>query len=517
VADTSLIFNILARDKTRGTLSKVSKGMGTAFAGIGTAAAAAGAYVAVEFGQKSVEAFIDAQASQTKFEESLRKNDLGAYTAEIDELSQALALKTRFDDDATKSGAAVLANFGLTADQLKATLPLVQDYAAFTGKDMTSASKLLGKAFLGNTRALKDLGIAYKPTGDSAADMAAIMDLVNTKVGGFAEKEGKTAAGTAAILSNQLGEVQEQIGSYLVPALTTLGKWIIAYVIPAVSKLAGWFQANLLPVIQDVGSWIMGTFVPAVQSLAAAFMRDVWPAIQQVAAQVAENLAPAIASLAELWDKSLKPAFIKALPYIKEWLKYVGILIGVIAVVVSWIVGKLIPAIAGFIGKLIEVNSKVQEVVLGIRNKFIGLVDFVRSLPGKIGAAASGMWDGIKNSFRGALNWIISKWNNLSFSLPGVSIPGLGDIGGFTLNTPDIPGLYKGGDVTAGGLVRVGERGPELLSLPAGARVTPLDGKAGPAVHIENVNVIAAPGERLEESVPRAFRRTAFVLGMGAA
>lgn len=41
-----------------------------------------------------------------------------------------------------------------------------------------------------------------------------------------------------------------------------------------------------------------------------------------------------------------------------------------------------------------------------------------------------------------------------------------------------IPGLAGGGDVTRGGSVFVGERGPELLHLPAGARVTPLKSSA---------------------------------------
>jgi len=471
---TDLLFRILGKDvsaskamkgvgSTAGTVGKKLGGIGTAFAGIGTAAAAAGAFVAVDFGKQSVEAFMGAQASQAKFEASLAKNNLGEYSADIDALAQSLALKTRFDDDATKSGAAVLANFGLTGEQLKKTLPLVQDYAAFTGKDLPTASKLLGKAFLGNTKALKDLGIAYKPTGDKAKDMAAIMGLVNEKVGGFAEKEGKTAAGTAAILGNQFDEVKEQVGSYLVPALTKLGQWIIENGIPAISKFVEWFKVNLLPVIQRVGAWIMDTFVPAVKSLAASFMENVWPAIQKVAAIVAENLQPAIEALAEFWATTLSPAIQKALPYIQLWLKFIGALIGIVAVAVSWIIGKLVPAIVKWITVISRISDKVREVVLSIRTKFLAVVEFVKSLPGRIATAARGMWDGIKNSFRGAINWIIARWNNLSFSLPSVSIPGIGDVGGMRLDTPNIPMLAKGGVVTGPTLAMIGEAGPEAV------------------------------------------------------
>ncbi|MFC4768745.1 tape measure protein [Effusibacillus consociatus] len=47
----------------------------------------------------------------------------------------------------------------------------------------------------------------------------------------------------------------------------------------------------------------------------------------------------------------------------------------------------------------------------------------------------------------------------------------------------DIPGLATGGTVTKPGTVLVGEEGPELLNLPRGASVVPLD-KTGQSIHI---------------------------------
>jgi len=471
---SDLTFKIFGKDVTASKALKgvgrdadgVGKrlgGVGTAFAGIGTAAAVAGGVIALDFGKKSVSAFVEAQDSQAKFEASLAKNGLGDYTKQVDDLAQALALKTQFDDDATKSGAAVLANFGLTGDQLKKVIPVVQDYAAFTGKDMPTASKLLGKAFLGNTRALKDLGIAYKPTGDKAKDMAAIMGLLNEKVGGFAEKQGKTAAGTAAILTNQFGEVQEKIGSYLVPALTTLGQWIIQTVIPAISDLVDWFKVNLLPIIVRVAAWVTGTFVPALKDLAASFMENVWPAIQQVAAMMAENLQPAIAAIADLWTNTLQPAFVEAWPKIQAVVGVIALLVAGMVLFSTKVIGIVVPAIARMVEWVVKISAKGREVVTTIRDKFLGMVEFFKGLPAKIGSAVSGMWDGIKNSFRGAINWIIDKWNGLSFSLPGADVPGIGQVGGFSLDTPNIPRLAKGGIVTRPTLALVGEAGPEAV------------------------------------------------------
>jgi len=71
----------------------------------------------------------------------------------------------------------------------------------------------------------------------------------------------------------------------------------------------------------------------------------------------------------------------------------------------------------------------------------------------------------------------------LSGTLPSVDthIPGIGKVGGWTLNTPDIPLLAAGGIITRGGAAVVGERGPEMLTLPRGAAVQPLSLPSGAA------------------------------------
>lgn len=499
-----LLFRVLGKDvsaskalkgvgATAGRVGKGLGGIGTAFAGIGTAAAVAGGVIAVDFAKTSVSAFTEAQDSQAKFEASLAKNGLGKYSKQIDDLSAALALKTKFDDDATKSGAAVLANFGLTGDQLKKTLPLVQDYAAFTGKDMTSASKALGKAFLGNTKALKELGIAYKPTGDKAKDMAAIMDLVNERVGGFAEKQGKTAAGTAEILKNQFGELQEKVGSALLPILMKLApiglklvEWLSAAA-DGISIFIDAFSGNselnefdgALKTVNNAGiyfrevwdavaGWVTGTMLPAIKTLADGFMKNVWPAIQSVAGIIAENLQPVIQALAEYWSGTLWPAIQKIIPILGTVAKVVGIVVGALAVAVSWIVGKVVPVLlkvlAPAVSFIITVMGKVASAIEWVIENFGNIVDFAKSLPGKIKDAFTTLVGIITTPFRLAFNAIASFWNNtvgqLQVSTP--DIPGT-DWGGINFSMPKIPMLADGGIVTRPTLALIGEAGPEAV------------------------------------------------------
>lgn len=93
------------------------------------------------------------------------------------------------------------------------------------------------------------------------------------------------------------------------------------------------------------------------------------------------------------------------------------------------------------------------------------IVGWVAGLPGRISKAASGMWDGIKNSFRDSINWLIWKWNNLSFTLGGGSVLGI-DIPSITLNTPNIPYLAEGGITTGPTLAMIGEGTEREVVLP---------------------------------------------------
>lgn len=124
------------------------------------------------------------------------------------------------------------------------------------------------------------------------------------------------------------------------------------------------------------------------------------------------------------------------------------------------------------------VTDLLGTVIQSAKDKFGSFISYIKTLPALIASAASGMFNGLKTAFVSAINFVIGKWNNLSFSLKlpekVFGIP-LGPLAGkgFTLNTPDITPfkLAKGGIVSpsAGGtLSLIGEAGrPE--------RIEPLD------------------------------------------
>jgi hypothetical protein len=110
-----------------------------------------------------------------------------------------------------------------------------------------------------------------------------------------------------------------------------------------------------------------------------------------------------------------------------------------------------------------------------IVNAWRNVVSFFANAPKAISRAVAGMFDGLKEAFRSAINWIIEGWNSLDFKVPSIDLPGpLGKVGGFTLGMPDVPLLGSGGIVVRSGAAVVGDRGPELVNLPQGAAVSPL-------------------------------------------
>jgi hypothetical protein len=107
-----------------------------------------------------------------------------------------------------------------------------------------------------------------------------------------------------------------------------------------------------------------------------------------------------------------------------------------------------------------------------------GVWPFIAGLGEKIHSATVGMWDGIRDSFKSAIDWVITKWNGLHFGVPRIDLGPLGSFGGQTFQVPQIPMLAAGGTALTGGLAMVGEEGPEIVNLPQGATVTPLSAGA---------------------------------------
>lgn len=132
-----------------------------------------------------------------------------------------------------------------------------------------------------------------------------------------------------------------------------------------------------------------------------------------------------------------------------------------------------------------------------------------------IGNTIKNVWNGIVGAIKGAINSIISAINSMIRStVSGVNglIKGINSVTGAvgipaipTFTAPQIPMLANGGLIRTAGTVIVGEKGPEMLSLPSGAKVTPID-KSRRSENRFYINIYAdgkSADEIVDELIPK--------------
>jgi TP901 family phage tail tape measure protein len=109
--------------------------------------------------------------------------------------------------------------------------------------------------------------------------------------------------------------------------------------------------------------------------------------------------------------------------------------------------------IPSFWNWIVEAKNGISTRIGGIWDTIWG---FITDLPGRISGAASGMWDGIGDAFKGALNKVIGWWNNFSLEakIPSNWFTDSIGIGGktFGVDTPNIDYLAKGGKMYGTGM-----------------------------------------------------------------
>jgi len=156
----------------------------------------------------------EAEVAQAKLDNSIA-NSSQSFTnngAALNDLASSLQKVTAADDESIKGAEAVLAQFGLTEDQILSLTPLVVDLSRKMGVDMDTAAKTVAKSVNGSTGALKKMGIDVASLGEGSTDAERTLSALQKTVGGFARGEAQTFSGQLAIAKNLLSELGETVG-----------------------------------------------------------------------------------------------------------------------------------------------------------------------------------------------------------------------------------------------------------------------------------------------------------------
>jgi hypothetical protein len=374
--------------------------------------------------------------------------------------------------------------------------------------------------------------IANVQKGFDSAKRGAVIAMEGVKKGFDALKAVPGQMKTLATAIKQTTIAQRILNSTML--MSPITWWIVGIValiaiLVVVYKKFDWFREFVDKVFKGIKI--------AVEAV-INWLKDNWPLI------LAILLGPfglLVFGVVKYWDEII--AFVKGIP---KKLADVG------SAIWSWITDKwnamrtrIDELVLAFIIWAAQLPSKVKNAAAGIwswitdrwndmRNavstRVSDFITFVAGLPQRVKNAAFGMWDGIGSAFKGMLNNIIGWWNNLSFdlSIPVNSVTKFLKIAGlgFTLNTPNIPPLAKGGVVMpspGGTLALIGEAGrpervepldPDGLSKRDKALISMMTGgTTGGGI---TINVNPSPGMDEVELASLVSRQLAFQLRAGS-
>jgi hypothetical protein len=471
-----------------GRFSKALSGLKTA-ALAGAAAVAAVGVAAVAFGPKLLDqaAGWELAANKAKI---VFEDQLGVAEKWAKDNGAAMGLTTREAVGLAASFADLLKPMGFGAKEATKmatnVVGLSGALSEWTSGKLSSAevSDILAKAMLGEREGLKQLGISIMES-DVQARLAKKGQQGLT---GAALEQAKAIA-TQELIFEKSADAQKAYaegGDTLSRTLATgkakLRDWaqtLIVKATPAIKKAAEWVELHLAPAVRRFAGWVRDEVVPALQTFAGWVRDEVLPRLEDLWGYLEENVIPVLKTLVEGAIKVAKKAWddiTEAVRDHKDELIFVGKgLKDVADFIVKYVLPVLGPLFVGAVGTTVlvirglifttamlvrgwqflatatkVVASGIGDAWTGVRNlvvgTFNGLIRFFGGLGAKFRSAASGMWDGIRDAFRSAINWVIDKWNSLSFTLPPVKFLGQ-TFGGFTLSTPHVNRFHTGGVV----------------------------------------------------------------------
>jgi len=305
--------------------------------------------------------------------------------------------------------------------------------------------------------------------------------------------------------------------------------WIQNVFLPTVQPILEEFQAIVSEVLGKVTAWFEENWdtIMEVVEKGATFLMDTWneiwavigPVIEKLVAFAVEEIGALIQWFIDNWPR-IQEVIEKVMGIIQRfWERIWG--------TISEFIGPIFDGIMRTISGALDIIKGVIQTVLsiitgdwgaawdGIKQAVSGAWDAINgavdtawqtlqatwdTIISTLGLAWDTFWGGlgegisaigtaVVDALKGVINALIGALEDgVNFALRGLqkAIDAADVIAGPFVNFPDemftpisIPRLAEGGITTSDGPVRVGERGIEVLNLPAGTSVQPLTGSNG--------------------------------------
>lgn len=385
---------IAAQDTASAVLKSVSgtlDGVGSTATRLGATMTAAAAPIAGFLGLAVKEA-AEAQEGLAQLEAVLKSTGgVAGVTAEkATELANSLSSVTRFSDDAVLSAENMLLTFtSIGKNVFPDATKTVLDMSQALGQDLKSSAIQLGKALndpIAGVTALSRVGVQFTDaqteqikklveSNDLLGAQTLILKELQREFGGSAEAAGKTFAGRLDILNNKFKNLQESIGTLIIPVLEKLMDKVGA----VLDRVIAWTEAN--------------------------------PALTRTIVAVAGALV------------ALGPALIgvgSAMKLASTAIDGIGTAIGLLTSPVGLVVAAIAGLVLAFSTNFLGIRDAVQPVFDALSNGAQGLVKaFNHDIPGALDAfRQAGLSDDLATTFTDAFARIGDTVRNFITALP---------------------------------------------------------------------------------------------------
>jgi len=393
------------------SLTRSAKTMGLA---VGAAAAAVGKglYEAVQAAaedQKSFEQLAQSMRNVTKASDAL----IQSTDKQLGKMSMAAGiaddkLRPAFSNLLRATGSVTLSQKGLTA---------AMDLSVATGRDLDTVSLAVGKALNGQTTALFKMLPGLKGVVDEGSSAEEVLAAINSQVGGAAQANTKTFAGSLQRLKVIFGEMVETVGAAFLPILTQVADFLNTHLTAAftylsetvgpalengLGRIASVFREQVLPVLREY-------IIPAFLYLADIYYTKILPAVGLIAQVLVEKLGAAFAMIRDKIEANAD-SFAKLRDFMDKAVTFVT---RYVIPTYGKALGAALDFAIGYVGFLIDAFFKVGEVVGPI------MAGIVRAVGGMVKGLVGGL-----NAAIDAVNAFINLYNRL----PGFLKP-FGDVG----------------------------------------------------------------------------------------
>ena len=229
MSEDSHVIKVSATDSASAVFRNVesaAKGLEKQYRALETAFSSVAAGVALH---EIVDATLAWERASVRIDAALKAQggSTGLARREIDQLTVSISNQTEFTNRQVTEAAGQLVKFGNIHDEVfKRALEASADYAAFTGQDLASAAQSIGRALADPVQGVrmlqKELGnLTYsektyiqqlEANGRTQEAQNAILDIVQSKIGGTAQTMNKDLVGAVSNVKKGWEELLETIG-----------------------------------------------------------------------------------------------------------------------------------------------------------------------------------------------------------------------------------------------------------------------------------------------------------------